>query len=307
MHSSLWLSALIVLPLLGALVAMLVRKTPGASYVVAVRCQRASRSCCRSWSRSLYKSNIAGAQGFDFISRHVVSAPLGLAYDVALDGLSLLMVVLTALVLLLSLLGGRDKRREPAFVSWLLILTGLTMGSFVAHDVLEFFVFFELTLVPCYFIISGWGGRRARARRAEVLLVHLHRLGVLADRDLVHGLRLPAPAPDLGADLRLRRPGRHHDVARDRGLAVRRLRVGLRGQGPDLAAAHVVAADVRRGAHRGIDRTLGAARQARQLRTVALRGGTVAARPGERATLRLDPGGDRHLVRLDPGVRRQGP
>jgi len=33
------------------------------------------------------------------------------------------MVVLTALVLLLSLLGGRDKRREPAFVSWLLILT----------------------------------------------------------------------------------------------------------------------------------------------------------------------------------------
>ena len=163
MHSSLWLSALIVLPFLGALVAMLVRKTPGASYGVAVGVGVIEVALSLVVA-VLYKSNITGAQGFDFYSRHVVSAPLGLAYDIALDGLSLLMVILTALVLLLSLLGGRDKRREPAFVSWLLILTGLTMGSFVAHDVLEFFVFFELTLVPCYFIISGWGGvERARA------------------------------------------------------------------------------------------------------------------------------------------------
>ncbi|HEY5121620.1 MAG TPA: proton-conducting transporter membrane subunit, partial [Acidimicrobiales bacterium] len=163
MHSSLWLSVLIVLPLVGALAAMLVRKTPGASYAVAVG-TGVIEVALSLVVAVLYQSNIAGAQGFDFYSRHVVSAPLGLAYDIALDGLSLLMVVLTALVLLLSLLGGRDKRREPAFVSWLLILTGLTMGSFVAHDVLEFFVFFELTLVPCYFIISGWGGaERARA------------------------------------------------------------------------------------------------------------------------------------------------
>jgi NADH-quinone oxidoreductase subunit M len=162
-HSSLWLSALIVLPFLGALAAMLMRKTPGASYAVAVG-TGVIEVALSLVVAVLYKSNIAGAQGFDFYSRHVVSAPLGLAYDIALDGLSLLMVILTALVLLLSLLGGRDKRREPAFVSWLLILTGLTMGSFVAHDVLEFFVFFELTLVPCYFIISGWGGaERARA------------------------------------------------------------------------------------------------------------------------------------------------
>lgn len=163
MHSSWWLSVLIVLPLAGALVAMMVRRIPGASYVVAVAVG-SLELVISVVVALLYNTHVAHAQGFDFYSRTVVSAPLGLAYDVALDGLSLLMVVLTALVLLLSLLGGRDTRREPAFVSWLLILTGLTMGSFVAHDVLEFFVFFELTLVPCYFIISGWGGReRARA------------------------------------------------------------------------------------------------------------------------------------------------
>ena len=163
MHSSLWLSALIVLPLLGALVAMLVRGIRGASYVVAVGVS-ALEVAVSLVVALMYRSNITGAQNFDFYSRHVVSAPLGLAYDVALDGLSLLMVVLTSIVVLLSLLGARDRRREPSFVAWLLVLTALTMGSFIAHDVLEFFVFFELTLVPCYFIISGWGGaERARA------------------------------------------------------------------------------------------------------------------------------------------------
>jgi NADH-quinone oxidoreductase subunit M len=107
----------------------------------------------------LYNSHIAGAQTFDFASRHVLAAPFGLAYDVALDGISLFMVELTAIVVLLALLGARDKRREPSFVAWLLILTSLTMGSFIAHDLLEFFIFFELTLVPCYFIIAGWGGK----------------------------------------------------------------------------------------------------------------------------------------------------
>ena len=158
MHSSWWLSVLILLPFAGAVVAMAVRRSEGAAYRVAVAVASVE-TVLSLVVAALYKDNVTGASGFDFYTRHVVSAPLGLAYDVALDGLSLLMVVLTAIVLLLSLLGGRDRRREPAFVSWLMVLTGLTMGSFVAHDVLEFFVFFELTLVPCYFIISGWGGR----------------------------------------------------------------------------------------------------------------------------------------------------
>jgi len=86
------------------------------------------------------------------------------AYDVALDGISLVMVVLCALVLLLALLGARDKRREAQFVSWLLVLTSFTMGGFVAHDLLEFFIFFELTLVPSYFLVAMWGGtKRAQA------------------------------------------------------------------------------------------------------------------------------------------------
>ena len=163
MHSSLWLTALIVVPLLGALVGALVRKVDGRSYVVAVATATVELGLALVVA-VLYNDHIPGAATFDFASRHVLSVPLGLAYDVAMDGISLLLVVLTALVLFLALLGARDKRREPAFVGWMLVLTSFTMGSFVAHDVLEFFIFFELTLVPCYFIISQWGGaQRSKA------------------------------------------------------------------------------------------------------------------------------------------------
>jgi NADH-quinone oxidoreductase subunit M len=163
MHSSLYLSALIVVPLLGALIAMVVRKIDDLSYVVGVA------TSIVEFALSivvfvLYNNHIQGAGTFDFMSRHVLSAPLGLAYDVGVDGISLVMVVLTTLVLALALLGAREKRREASFVAWMLLLTAFTMASFVSHDVLEFFIFFELTLVPSYFIIAGWGGaQRAKA------------------------------------------------------------------------------------------------------------------------------------------------
>jgi NADH-quinone oxidoreductase subunit M len=163
MHSSIYLSLLIVVPLVGALAGLVAGKVEGRAYAIAV--VTASVEMVLSLVVAvLYNNHVPGAATFDFATRHVLSAPLGLAYDVALDGISLLMVVLTALVLLLALLGARDRRREPAFVGWLLSLTSFTMASFLSHDVLEFFIFFELTLVPSYFIVAQWGGaQRAKA------------------------------------------------------------------------------------------------------------------------------------------------
>ena len=163
MHSSLWLDLLLVVPLVGALVAMLVRRTDGAAYVVAV-VTSSVELVLTVVITFMYNNHVANASTFDFATRHVLSAPFGLAYDVALDGISLFMVLLTSIVVFLALLGARDKRREPAFVAWLLLLTSFTMGSFLAHDLLLFFIFFELTLVPSYFIIAQWGGaERSRA------------------------------------------------------------------------------------------------------------------------------------------------
>ena len=162
MHSSLWLSALILVPLLGAVAAMMARRSEGRSYIIAVATSSIELILALIvWFT--YNNHITGAATFDFASRYVVSAPLGLAYDVALDGISLMMVMLTAIVVLLALLGSRERRSESAFVSWLLVLTSFTMGSFLAHDVMTFFIFFELTLIPCFFIISQWGGKERAA------------------------------------------------------------------------------------------------------------------------------------------------
>ncbi|MGC2485115.1 MAG: NADH-quinone oxidoreductase subunit M [Acidimicrobiales bacterium] len=163
MHSSIYLDLLIVVPLLGALVAMLGRKVPNASFVIGVA------TGVLEFALSivvfvLYNNHLKGADTFDFLSRHVLSAPLGLAWDVGIDGISLILVLLTTIVLPLALYGARERRHEASFVAWMLVLTSFTVGSFVSHDVLEFFIFFELTLVPSYFIIAGWGGaQRARA------------------------------------------------------------------------------------------------------------------------------------------------
>ena len=162
MHSSWWISALLAVPVLGAAGALLTRRS-GRSYAVAF--VTASIELALSLVVAfLYNPHVPGMGTYDFATRHVLSAPFGLAYDVSVDGISLLMVVLTALVVFVALAGARERRREASFVTWLLLLTSFTMGSFLAHDLLEFFIFFELTLVPCYFIISQWGGaERSRA------------------------------------------------------------------------------------------------------------------------------------------------
>jgi NADH-quinone oxidoreductase subunit M len=168
-HSSLFISALLLLPVLGAVLARWQRAVEGRAYAIAVA-TAGLEFVLTLVVAVLYKSSLANAQGFDFAYRHVLSAPLGLAYDVAIDGISLWLVVLTALTVLVALLGARDRRRESSYVAWQLLLLSVTMGCFVAHDLVEFFVFFELILVPCYFMITQWGGAQRKAAAMKFFL-----------------------------------------------------------------------------------------------------------------------------------------
>ncbi len=169
MHSSLFLSGLLLLPALGAVVALLVRKQEGRSYVVAVATAflELVLSVVVAFT---YNAHVANAQGFDFAYSHVLSPVLGIAYSVAADGISVWMVVLSALTVLIALLAARDRRRESAYVAWQLLLLAVTVGCFVAHDLLEFFIFFELILIPCYFMMVQWGGEKAKAAAMKFFL-----------------------------------------------------------------------------------------------------------------------------------------
>ncbi len=84
-------------------------------------------------------------------------------YIIALDGLSLPMFMLSLVVVPLCIVYSWDHIPEPgnakAFLILLLILATGMNGTFVAHDLILFFVFFEVVLLPMYFLIGVWGGR----------------------------------------------------------------------------------------------------------------------------------------------------
>ena len=89
-------------------------------------------------------------------------AAWGVDYSLGVDGISLFMVLLTTLTSCLAVLGSFNyvKTRQRAFYALMLLLEAALIGVFVATDILLFYVFFELTLVPMYFIIGIWGGKR---------------------------------------------------------------------------------------------------------------------------------------------------
>jgi len=86
----------------------------------------------------------------------------GVSYSLGIDGISLFMVLLTTLTSALAILGSFNyiKERQRGFYALMLLLQAGVVGVFVATDLMLFYVFFELTLVPMYFIVGIWGGER---------------------------------------------------------------------------------------------------------------------------------------------------
>jgi NADH-quinone oxidoreductase subunit M len=85
----------------------------------------------------------------------------GISYAVGIDGISLMMVLLTTLLMPLCVLGSFNyiKQREPAYYALLLVLTTGMIGVFIAVDMFLFYVFWEVMLIPMYFLIGIWGGK----------------------------------------------------------------------------------------------------------------------------------------------------
>jgi NADH-quinone oxidoreductase subunit M len=85
----------------------------------------------------------------------------GIHYRLGMDGISLFMVLLTTLLLPLMVLGSWTyiRERERGFYASLLALTSGVVGVFVALDMFLFYVFWEMMLIPMYFLIGLWGGK----------------------------------------------------------------------------------------------------------------------------------------------------
>jgi NADH-quinone oxidoreductase subunit M len=102
--------------------------------------------------------------GYQFVSQHRWIEDLGISWKVGIDGISLWLVVLTAWLFPIALLAPKVERDVKAYVAWILLLEAGCLGVFCALDLFLFFIFWEIVLVPMYFLIGGWGhGRRTYA------------------------------------------------------------------------------------------------------------------------------------------------
>lgn len=94
--------------------------------------------------------------------QHITEVPwvpsIGIAYRVGVDGISLAVATMSALLFLVAIAYPVETRGQPRqYYSWLLFLQSASLGVFLSMDLLLFYVFFDLTLVGMFFIIGRWG------------------------------------------------------------------------------------------------------------------------------------------------------
>ncbi|MFQ6045623.1 MAG: NuoM family protein [Gemmatimonadales bacterium] len=147
------LDALIVIPLLAGLVVLL-RPAAEAKYLALAGSLVEFVISVPLWS--LFEPSTAG---FQFQVIHAWIPEWGISYRLGLDGISLFMVLLTTFTMPLSVLGSWNyiRERERAYYTLLLMLTTGMLGVFLALDLFVFYVFWEVMLIPMYFIIGVWG------------------------------------------------------------------------------------------------------------------------------------------------------
>ncbi|MBI2200318.1 MAG: NADH-quinone oxidoreductase subunit M, partial [Armatimonadetes bacterium] len=151
------LSLIIFLPLLGGLIILFLPKTSErAMKQIALICSTAS----------LVFSLLAVTQfrlggGMQFQERYSWIPSIAVNYHLGVDGLSLPLIVLTAVLSVLSVIYSwrMDVRLKEYLFLFLLLETGM-LGVFAALDFFLFYIFWEVTLVPMYFLIGIWGGPR---------------------------------------------------------------------------------------------------------------------------------------------------
>lgn len=171
------LSALIWVPVLGAAVVWLLPKTVSSGKVRQVAL--AITVGVFIWSLVLagqFETGNAHQQFTEFVPW---LDAIGLTYHLGLDGLSLPLVVLNGLLTGIAIYSSDDSITRPRFYyALLLVLNAGVTGAFLAQDLLLFFLFYEVELIPLYLLIAIWGGAR-RGYAATKFLIYTALSGIL--------------------------------------------------------------------------------------------------------------------------------
>ncbi|NOY16147.1 MAG: NADH-quinone oxidoreductase subunit M [Gammaproteobacteria bacterium] len=161
-------SITLFLPLLGALLVMTLRKAPVqvVHTIGIVTSGLTLMGVVRMWSRGVNETGFAQLEQLDWMPS------IGAAYRVGVDGISLPLVLLTALLFFVTFIySAKVRKQSHAFVALMLLLETASIGVFTALDAILFYVFFEVSLVAMYFMIAEWG-HEDRQRAALMFFIY---------------------------------------------------------------------------------------------------------------------------------------
>ncbi|MEM7553128.1 MAG: NADH-quinone oxidoreductase subunit M [Cyanobacteria bacterium P01_A01_bin.84] len=170
------LSTLILLPLIGAAIIS----------IFPISSSKVCRSIALTFASLAFLLTIVIAFNFipgDFTQQFREFIPwidaLGFNYNIGVDGLSFPLVVMNSLLSAIAIYSSDKSIQRPRlYFSLVLLLSSAVTGAFVAQDLLLFFLFYELELIPLYLLIAIWGGER-RGYAATKFLIYTAFSGIL--------------------------------------------------------------------------------------------------------------------------------
>jgi NADH-quinone oxidoreductase subunit M len=173
---------LVVIPLAGAGVGALLRGGKSArAWALAVSLATATVAAIIA-IQFFTSSDVIGASSdagrnyrvtmSDNTVRNLTLTMVGASINLGVDAIGMWLVILTVFLMPLAIAAsfGSIKEREKEYYAWMIMLLGAMLGVFVARDALVFYVFFELTLIPMFFIIGIWGGPERRYAAGKFFL-----------------------------------------------------------------------------------------------------------------------------------------
>jgi NADH-quinone oxidoreductase subunit M len=167
------ITAIILIPLLGALAVC--AWPQGNCRPVALVFNVISAAC----AFVAWRNFDAAATGLQFVERHAWIPAIGAEYLVGIDGLSLLLVLLTSLIIPFALLA-KPNPASSGFYAMMLVMQSALYGTFTAQNFVLWFLFYEMSLIPAFLLIKIWGGEnRDRAATKFFLYTFLGSVAML--------------------------------------------------------------------------------------------------------------------------------
>ena len=156
MNNSSWITIMTLLPLLGAVVTALSGRgqKEGGRGIALTFALTSTAMALKLWAGfDLSKT------GLQFVEQHPWIPSLGVDYHVGVDGLGITLVLLTAIVLPFAIASARGIQRAPSgYFALMLCMQSALYGAFTSLNFFHWFLYWELSLIPAYFLVRLWGG-----------------------------------------------------------------------------------------------------------------------------------------------------